>query len=490
MSAHSAVGSRDSPMGEPLDFLLAQRADLERLGPPGYGQRMMALEALGELLDRHCAELGAAIARDFGGRSQRETEIFEIYPLQAEIRHVRRHLRSWMRPRRAATAWPFFPARAETVVQPVGVVGIMGAWNYPLLLTLLPLISVLAAGNHAMIKAPRLAGASSTLLARLLGKRFPVEYVMVLQGGAQLNQIFPSLPFDHLIFSGSTRTGRVIARAAARNLMPVTLSLSGKSPAIVHQAYPVAMAARRILGGKLMNAGQTCIAPDYVFVAEQQLGIFLSAAQETIQELYPRWWDNPDYTAIPDGGLYARLQDLLQDARQKGAQSWAPAGTVVDHGQPGWRFPPTLLWDLRDDMAVMEEEIFGPLLAIRTYTRIDEAFAYVHAHPAPLALYYFDPDRRRARRCARGLQVGGVTINDTIFHAAQPGLPFGGIGASGMGQYRGEYGFHRFSHHLGVFYQSRYNACDWIRPPYGAISRRLMQALIRSRSRIFGAGKT
>ncbi len=489
MSAPRAAGSRDS-LGEPLDLFLAQRAALERSGPPGYGRRMEALEALGDLLDSHCAELGAAIAGDFGGRSQRETEIFEIYPLQVEIRHVRRHLRNWMRVRRAATAWPFFPAQGQTVVHPLGVVGIMGAWNYPLLLTLLPLISVLAAGNHAMIKAPRLAGASSTLLARLLGKYFPAEYVMLLQGGPRLNQIFPSLPFDHLIFSGSTRTGRVIARAAARNLVPVTLSLSGKSPAIVHDAYPVATAARRILGGKLMNSGQTCIAPDYVFVAEQQLGVFLAAAQEAVQQLYPRWWENPDYTAIPDGGLYGRLQDLVQDARQKGAQSWRPAGDAADPWHPGRRFPPTLLWDLRDDMAVMDEEIFGPLLAIRTYTRIEEAFAYLRAHPAPLALYYFDPDRRRARRYTRGLQVGGVTINDTIFHAAQPGLPFGGIGASGMGQYRGEYGFHRFSHHLGIFCQSRYNACDWIRPPYGEFSRRLMQGLIRSRSRIFGAGKT
>jgi len=461
------------------ELLAAQKSALRENGVIDYRQRRTLLRALAQMLRQHSTALSEAIARDFGRRHPRETEIYEIYPLQAEIAYVLSHLRNWTRPRAVHTRWPFLPARSQITPQPVGVVGIIGAWNYPLLLTLLPLISAIAAGNRAIIKGPRLTPQTMTLLAQYLRDVTSEDTIALVQGSPDVDHTFPGLPFDHLIFSGATRTGRVIARAAARNLVPVTLSMSGKSPAIIQCDYPLATAARSIMAGKLVNAGQTCIAPDYCLVAADQRDDFIALAKSAALSLYPHWADNPDYTSIPNVLLWERLEGLLQDARRKGAILWqpSPAPALADGAQRS--FPPTLLWDARPGMKILEEEIFGPILVVLTYDDIQEALDYVRDHPAPLALYYFDRDQRRALRHCKGIAAGGVTINDTIFHVAQPGIPFGGIGLSGIGQYRGMYGFQRLSHYQGVFRQNRLSACEWVRPPYGRWTRLLIAWLSR-----------
>ena len=461
----------------PEDCLQRQRERLESRGAPGYAERRDALDAIDALLARR-EEIIESIALDFGGRAAREIEILELTPLFAELIHVRRHLRTWMRSRRAAVAWPFWPARAWLVPRPLGVVGIIAAWNYPLLLTFLPLISALAAGNSVMLKLPRLVPRTATWLKRALEHAFGVDYVAAFTGGADLSRSFPALPFDHLVFSGSTRSGRLVARAAARNLTPVTLSLSGKTPAIVMPGYPLPRAARRIMAGKLLNAGQTCIAPDYVLVPEAQLESFVTTAAKEAARLYPRLASGADYTRIPNASLYARLDALLEDARRRGARVKVinPMGEpcTIDNGV----FAPTLLWDVPAGARVAEEEIFGPLLWVRPFADVDDAIRQVRQHPDPLALYVFDAHRDRAQRLLQRVRAGGVALNDTLFQAAQPGLPFGGIGHSGMGQYRGESGFRRFSHYQGVFEQARFSAADWVRPPYGPRARWLLRLVL------------
>jgi coniferyl-aldehyde dehydrogenase len=465
------------------DILAEQRRRLQRLGPPGYAERRDALEALADLLARR-DELAELIAADFGGRAAREIEILELCPLRTELHYVRRHLRGWMRPRRSAVAWPFLPARARLEPRPLGVVGIIGAWNYPLLLTVLPMIAALAAGNSLMLKMPRLVPRTGAWLQRELEATFGRDRVAVLNGGAELSKEFPTLAFDHLVFSGSTRTGRVVARAAARNLVPTTLSLSGKTPVIVAPGYPLDKAARRIMAGKLLNAGQTCIAPDYVLVPDGQVEAFAAAAEAASRALYPRLAGDGDYTRIPSSMLYARLDALLEDARRQGAhvRTLNPLHEpcTVDNGV----FPPALVWGAPEHARVLQEEIFGPILPVLSYADEDAAAAAVARHPDPLALYVFDEDRSRARRTVARLRAGGASINDTLFHVAQPGLPFGGIGGSGIGQYRGEHGFRRFSHYQGVFEQSRWSATDWVRPPYGLRAGLLMRLVLgRKRGR-------
>lgn len=457
------------------ELLTRQKAAWREQGPLSYDQRKVLLRSLAKMLADHRDEFTAAISHDFGNRHPRESEIYEIYPLQAEIRYVLKHLKRWMRPQRVHTRWPFFPGQSVIVPQALGVVGIIGAWNFPLLLTLLPLISAIAAGNRVILKAPRLVPQSMAALAQRLGELAPPETLCLLEASPELDQIFPRLPFDHLIFSGSTRTGRVVARAAARNLVPATLSLSGKSPAILERDYLLDQAARALAAGKFINAGQTCIAPDYCLVHADQRDRFIAQMQSAITALYPGWDHNPDYTHVPNAMLRRRLQELLDDAVAKGATLWQPAGVSDKHHG----FAPTLLWNTRPGMMILEEEIFGPILVIMAYATIQEAIDYVRDRPAPLALYYFDQDRSRAMRLVSSIPAGGVGINDTLFHVAQPGIPFGGIGHSGMGQYRGIYGFRRFSHFQGIYRQGWPSACPWIRPPYGANTQRLMRWLLR-----------
>ena len=445
--------------------------------PPSYERRIEALRALEGAIVARQNDLAAAVAQDFGGRPAEETLALELAPLLNEIRYARRHLKRWMAPQRVGAGWQFWPASARIVYQPLGVVGVLSPWNYPFFLTLAPLVGVLAAGNHAMVKPSELAPASASLMADITSAIFPPDYVTFLIGGADLASEMTTLPFDHLVFTGSTRVGKLVMKSASENLVPVTLELGGKSPAIVHADYPIERAAERILTGKLYNAGQTCVAPDYVLIPRARRDAFVDAARRIVPQMFPAPAANRDYTRIINANHYKRLAHLLDDARARdaGVITLGMAGERLDEGTRV--FPPTLLTNVHDDMAIMQEEIFGPLLPIVDYGSLDEAIAYVNARPHPLALYYFDDDRTRVDHVLEKITAGGVTVNDCLFHVGQTGLPFGGVGASGMGRYHGVHGFRTFSNTVGVLLQRRWSPLAALRPPYTARTKRLLRFL-------------
>jgi coniferyl-aldehyde dehydrogenase len=423
-------------------------------------------------------EFAAAISDDFGGRARQETLLLEVFPLVDNIRHAIRHVPQWMRPRPAQAGWQFLPGRARVVYQPLGVVGIIGAWNYPLLLSMSPLVGALAAGNHVMLKPSELAPRTADLIARLVSELFPADYVTVVTGGPETGAAFAALPFDHLLFTGSTRVGKIVMRSASENLTPVTLELGGKSPALVHPDFPAQTAAARIMAGKLYNAGQTCIAPDYALVEAAAREEFVRLAAAAATTMYPKLTDNPDFTRIVNREHYQRLRGLVDDATQKGAEVLEVNSARESTNEQNRVFPPTLLWNVTDQMTVMREEIFGPVLPVVTYRSLDEAIAYVNARPRPLALYYFDRSSKRVESVLARTTSGGVTVNDTILHIAQNDLPFGGVGPSGMGSYHGFDGFLTFSKKKGVFLQSRFTTLGLLRPPYGELARRVTDLLI------------
>ncbi len=441
-------------------------------------ERIDLLDRLEALVKEHAGEWSEAISRDFGGRSPHETQLLEIFPSLEGIRHARRHLRRWMEPQRRPTSLWFLPGRSSVVPQPLGVVGIVVPWNYPLYLAIGPLVPALAAGNRAMVKMSETTPATGELLARLVERHFPGGEVGVVNGGTEVAQAFCRLPFDHLLFTGSSGVGRHVMRAAADNLTPVTLELGGKSPAIVGRGFPVAEAASRILFGKCLNAGQTCVAPDYALVPEESVDAFVEGARAAVASLYPTLAANPDFTAIVDARHRERLAGLLADAVARGARAIEinPAGEDV--AAAGKRAP-TLLVGVDEAMAVMREEIFGPLLPVIPYRRLEDAMAFVNARPRPLALYVFEHDGDAVERVIAGTVSGGVTVNETILHIAQEDLPFGGVGASGMGQYHGREGFDTFSKRKAVFRQSRVNGLKLFRAPYGKRFESLVRLLLR-----------
>lgn len=463
-----------------MELLQRQRED-QRRSPPDLARRLADLSALEQMVRDNEQALIEAVSEDFGHRSRQETLISDLAIVIHEVRHMRRHLRRWMKPRRVSTDWRFWPARNRLLRQPLGVIGIISPWNYPVNLALVPLATALAAGNHAMLKPSEHTPATSALLARLLAEQFPTERVAVIEGEAEVAQRFSQLPFDHLFFTGSTAVGRKVMQAAAENLVPVTLELGGKSPAIIHGSYPLASAARRIAAGKFLNAGQTCIAPDYVLLPADRLDAFAAQIHTVVNHSFPGGLaNNPDYTRIIHRGHYQRLRALLDDARDKGARviEIMPAGPepMLEEKRV---LPPTLVVDVSDDMALMQEEIFGPILPIRAVNGLDEAIDYVNDRPRPLALYYFDHGRRRQQRLLRSVIAGGVCINDTVMQFAQKHQPFGGVGASGMGHYHGRWGFETMSKAQPVFLQSRINTGGLLAPPYGKMAERLARLLMR-----------
>ena len=456
--------------------LASQRSAFAR-GAPDLRRRRQALATLRDAVRARQDELLRAVSDDFGGRAHEETLLLELFPFYDQIRHARRKLKGWMKRRRVSTTWYLKPSKAFYQYQPLGVVGVIGAWNYQLLLTLGPVVDALAAGNHVMLKPSEITPRSADVIASIIDEAFPPEYVTCVTGGPDVASAFTALPFDHLFFTGSTHVGKLVMKAAAANLTPVTLELGGKSPAIVHAGYPLARAAERIMGGKLYNAGQTCVAPDYVLLPEGSEAEFEANARRVAERSYPRLVDNPDYTRIVNSRHYARLQSLVDDAVAKGARV-VPL-SADDSGTPENRvFPPTLVFSPRDDMTVMQEEIFGPVLPVVAYRRLDEAIAYVNARPRPLALYYFDEARDRIDQVLQRTMSGGVTINDCIVHLGQHELPFGGVGPSGMGHYHGFDGFVTFSKKRGVMIQRRWSASGLLRPPYGARARAMINRLL------------
>jgi len=439
--------------------------------------RQARLDALAALVHDNAGRFVTAISADFGHRSAHETRLLELFPSLESIRHTRSHFGGWMKPQRKSASIWFRPGRARIIPQPLGVVGIIVPWNYPLFLAVSPLAAALAAGNRVMIKMSEFTPCTGELLAELVAKYFAADDVSVVLGDAAVGADFARLPFDHLLFTGSTKVGHDIMRMAADNLTPVTLELGGKSPAIIGPDYSMERAAERIMVGKLLNAGQTCIAPDYVLVPAGREQAFLDAARAVVAKCFPELATTPDYTSIVNDRHYQRLKGYVTDAQARGAQIEPLSTSMPDEERR--KLPPLALLNVDDSMRVMQDEIFGPLLPVLPYKDLDAAIAYVNQHPRPLALYCFENDAGRRDRVLNETVAGGVTINDTILHIAQEELPFGGVGPSGMGHYHGIEGFKTFTKQKAVFYQSGLNGMSLFNPPYGALFERLTKFLIR-----------
>jgi coniferyl-aldehyde dehydrogenase len=458
--------------------LAAQRAAFLREGPPALAARRADLAKLKAAILARQADIERVLRADFGHRSSHETAIMEVLPLIQGIDYQRRRLRQWMRPERRHVPLHFQPARAWVSYQPLGVVGIMAPWNYPVGLALMPLATAIGAGNRAMIKPSEFTPAASALLAELIGETFTPEQVAVVTGDAAVGQAFSSLPFDHLVFTGSTAVGRAVMKAASENLVPVTLELGGKSPVIVDQGHPLQHAAASIAYGKLANAGQTCIAPDYVLVHEDEVHAFVDAYDQAVRSLYPEGPAAEQYTAIINERHHGRLTALLEDARTKGA-TVREVGAKADAARlRAHTLAPTVVIGAGEQMRLLQEEIFGPVLPVIAYRDLDEAIAYVNARPRPLALYYFGHDGDRRRKVLASTTSGNVTVNNTLMHYVQDDLPFGGVGPSGIGAYHGVEGFRALSHAKGVFQQGRWNLSGLLRPPFGPMASLVLKLML------------
>jgi coniferyl-aldehyde dehydrogenase len=445
----------------------AQRAAFAAERDPTLAVRRDRLRRLALLTGGHETEIVAAVAADFGTRPAQETRLAELFMVDVGIRHARRHLPRWMAPRRVHTPLYLQPGTSRVLRQPLGVIGIISPWNYPFQLAILPAVAALAAGNRVMLKPSELTPRTSALLERLVAKYFSADEFTVVNGGADIGQAFSALPFDHLFFTGSTAVGRRIALAAAENLTPVTLELGGKSPALVHAGADLAVIAPRLAAGKLLNAGQTCIAPDYVLAPAGSVEPLAQRIAESVLAMYPTLAANPDYTSIINDRHRERLLALIDDAKAKGARAIVinPASEVLDGATR--KLAPTILIGVTPDMAVMQEEIFGPILPIEAYATLDAALSVINERPRPLALYMFGGDRAARRRVLAQTIAGGVTIDDTLWHFCNEELPFGGVGASGIGAYHGERGFLAFTHEKPVFTQPRIALTWTLQPPFG-----------------------
>jgi len=446
---------------------------------PDRAQRADDLTRLRAAFKAGLPAMCAAISADFGHRSVHETLLSDGMTVLREIDDLSRHLSRWMRPKRAPIDWLFAPGRSEIRIQPLGVVGVISPWNYPVNLALMPLATAIAAGNHVYLKPSEHTPQTSQWMADLLAAVFPADRVAVALGGADVAGAFAALPFDHLFFTGSTTVGRKVMAAAAPNLTPVTLELGGKSPCIVAPGYPVATAAARIAAGKWLNAGQTCIAPDYLLVEAADRDGLVAALKADVGARYARIDGNTDYTTIVNEAQYKRLRGYIEEARGLGCEIIELAPTDPTIAESERRIPPTLVIDPPDACGLMRNEIFGPILPIRTVASVDAAIAYINSHDRPLALYHFDHDRARIERVLNQTIAGGVCINDTVLHIAQDGLPFGGVGASGMGHYHGQHGFLTFSKQKPVFHQARFSAMKYFKPPYGKFASFLVKQLTR-----------
>ncbi|QNP42244.1 coniferyl aldehyde dehydrogenase [Lysobacter terrestris] len=447
---------------------------------PDYTQRRDDLQRLRAAFHARLDDMAAAVSADFGHRSTHESLLADGMTVLAELDHMLANLRRWMKPQRRGVGWRLWPASAQVRHVPLGVVGVIGPWNYPVNISLVPLATAIAAGNHVYLKPSEYNPRTNQFLRELLTEVFPEDRVAMAVGGADVAAAFASLPFDHIMFTGSTAVGRKIMAAAAPNLTPVTLELGGKSPAVVGADAPMATTATRIATGKLFNGGQTCIAPDYVLVPESRRDEFVQALRNEVTSRYPDIEHSPDYTTIINEGNYRRLRGYLDDARARGVDV-VPLVQLKDPQQAESRrlLPPTLVMQPGDDAKVMQEEIFGPILPIRTYRRFDEVIDYINAHDRPLALYHFGHDRDEIERLLGNTVAGGVCINETLLQYACSNLPFGGVGASGMGQYHGHDGFVTFSKAMPVLRQSRWTLSDRLKPPYGGFPAKLIKLLLR-----------
>ncbi len=442
---------------------------------PSLQERQENLRKLEQLLEDNQQTIAEAICKDFGNRSMEESKLLEIFQSIEGLRYARKRLKKWMKPQKRGVSIWFAGASNKVIPQPKGVVGVVVPWNYPLFLAMGPLASALAAGNRCMVKMAANSSNLCQLLHDVTREVFDEGTLAILPGvrGSE----FTSLPFDHVIFTGSAETGRTVMKSAAEHLTPVTLELGGKSPTIIAEDFDIETAAARTLFAKYMNAGQTCVAPDYLYVHESQLDAFVEAAKRIVAKRYPDI-HNGQFTAIIDDSSFARLTATMEDAAAKGAK----LVNLTPNHEPDAEarlLPPHLVLDVTDAMNIMQEEIFGPLLPVRTYHSIDDVLAYINRHDRPLGLYLFSNDKELQDRVIKNTLSGGVSLNDCSFHVAQHDMPFGGIGASGMGHYHGREGFVEFSKLRPVFSQFRFTALPILYPPYGKVFNLMYKVMIK-----------
>ena len=474
----------DQPLDQDMRATLErQRAAHIREGAPSAATRIDRIDRAIDLLVRNRRAFEDSMATDFGHRCRDASGLTDIASTIGSLKYAKARVRRWMRPEKRATEFPFglLGASSRIEFQPKGVVGVISPWNFPVNLTFGPLASVLAAGNRALIKPSEFTEATSDLLQSTIAAAFDEEELAVFTGGPERGAAFTRLPFDHILFTGATSIGRHVMRAAAENLVPVTLELGGKSPAILGKSANFEKAAARIMAGKTLNAGQICLAPDYVFTPQDKVDEFVGHASAAVGAMYPSGLkDNDDYTSVINQRHFDRLQGYLEDARAKGAELVEVNPTNDDFSQqPHHKMPPTLVLNPSDDMAVMQDEIFGPILPVKSYRTTDEALDYVNSHDRPLGLYYFGSDREEEARVVAMTTSGGVTVNDVIFHIAQEDLPFGGIGPSGMGAYHGREGFLEFSHKKSVYRQTGSEILKMTRPPYSPMFKKQVESRIK-----------
>lgn len=454
------------------------RAGYEGERFPSYDVRRQLLDRLLEVTLKYKEEVAEAASADWGYRCRIDSMLGDVFPTVSSIRYARSHLRSWMKPSRRSTSIVFRPGHNRVMYQPLGVVGIVAPWNYPFQLCMEPLVFAIAAGNRAIIKPSEFTPRTGELVKKMLAEVCDESWVSVVTGGADTAQAFTALPLDHILFTGSTRVGKMVMKAAAENLTPVTLELGGKSPVLVHPDYSTQKVAARLVAGKFFNSGQTCIAPDYLLVQRERMQEMVDALKAEIAARFPTIFDNPDYSSIVNSDHYGRIQGLVNSAVDGGATCIEVKADGEARPAGSNKMPPTLLTHVTDDMAVMQEEIFGPVLPIVAYDTLEDGIAYINKRPRPLAFYYFDGDSARAQQVLRSTISGSACVNECLLQYAQDDIPFGGVGASGMGAYHGPEGFETFSHKRGVFHQSKINFMSAQAPPYGSRMEQLLKFLI------------
>jgi coniferyl-aldehyde dehydrogenase len=463
--------------------LEAQKRAHLRDGPASAEKRIDWLDRAIGLLVSHQEAIAEALREDFGHRSVHATLLTDVAGSIGPLKHARAHVKSWMKREKrkvSPAALGLFGAKAYVEYQPKGAVGVISPWNFPVNLIFTPLAGIFAAGNRTMIKPSEFTPRTSELMARMFRSAYDETEVAVFTGGPDVGGAFSKLPFDHLLFTGATSIAYRVMRAAAENLVPLTLELGGKSPVIVGESADLALTAKRVMLGKTLNAGQICLAPDYVFVAANKSRDFVAAADAAVRTMYPTIKDNPDYTSVINQRHYERLTGYLEDAKAKGAELIELNPAKEDfRQQPFWKIPPTLVLNPTDDMAVMKDEIFGPIMPVKTYDKVEEAIEYVNGHPRPLGLYYFGSDGEEQKRVVNRTTSGGITLNDVVMHVSMEDLPFGGIGPSGMGAYHGIDGFRTFSHAKAVFQQAKMDVTAPLRPPYGEKIQKMLNSQIK-----------
>ena len=429
------------------------------------------LERAVNVIKKNEEKLVDAMSADFGHRSHHQSRFTDIASSIGPLRHAQKNLKRWRKSEKRSAMFPLslFGAKARVDYQPLGVVGVISPWNFPVNLTFTPLAGVLSAGNRCMIKPSEYTPETSKAMAEAISEEFDIEEIAVVLGGPETGASFSGLPFDHLLFTGATSIAKHVLSAASENLVPVTLELGGKSPVIVGESANMDATAGAIMAGKMMNAGQICLAPDYVFLPKTRVQEFVESSKKAVSKMFPTLLDNPDYTSVINDRHFDRISSYIDEAKQKGVEvvEINPANEDFRQ-QPHNKIPPTLIIDPPEELQVMQDEIFGPVMPIKSYDQVEETISYVNDRPRPLGLYYFGSNSKEESDVLNRTTSGGVTVNDVVMHVAQEDLPFGGVGPSGMGSYHGEDGFKRFSHAKAIYTQTKLGAVlEALRPPYG-----------------------